>query len=1038
MNLNDGNHPTVAELASERQGKRLLRMRFPQNDGPAAVMLANTLVANESLSRDYEYVVEVLSDDASIRHDELLGKMVTIELVREDGTLRYFNGYVFEFRRIKTDGGFAFYQMALAPWLAYLRLRQDNAAFHNLTLRDLTGRVCEQYLKRDWRYRIAGEDAPVTYCCQHNESEHNFLHRHWESRGWHYSYEHRADGHTLVLSDNSTLTAGPIEGGRAEMPFQHQAGAIEDDGIHAWSPTQRITSDRTVVASFNFKHPRPKLAERTSAHGNRASPQLEVYENMGSYGFRHHADGEAMAQLRLEELEARRDEFLAAGNDRTAEPGRWFILSGHFAHGDGAGPAKFLITSVRHKATNNYQDGRHAVSHYGNEVACIAHSVPWRPGREFNSVTPRIHGVQTAIVVGPPGEEIYTDEYGRVKVQFHWDRKGEFDDRSSPWVRVVSSWAGANFGQISVPRVGMEVVVQFLDGNIDHPLVTGCVYNANNMPPWSLPENKTQSGIVTRSSKKGRAAHANALRFEDKLGKEEVWLHAEKDQRIEVENDELHWVGHDRQKTVDHDERVQVRHDRSETVGHDERISVLNDRHENVERDETIVIGNNRTETVGKNEKKTIHGRHSERVLLAKDESIGLGKALTVGGIYQVTVAAAMNMSVGASQSQQVANSKQTRVGRSYVIDAGDQLSINVGAASFRMSSDGTISLAGTKVRIEASGQVTINGSQVDLNNGGGGGKGNSIGAASGVATAEDARRSDAPANAPLAKQSAGEPEKLDSSMSGTTPAPTGLAAPLATAGKPGANGDNRALLNAADHDMRTAPYGSLGEVERPTSDSSPFDSSQQARINNALDNSRGLLLEKSNSLRRWNQNDKDDFYKAYGTDSDAARDIIRTRTEQMLVLNKNTTIDNFKVAERPANLSEAQFSNTYAYVYALDDTHAIHLAPSYWQSPETGLDSQSSILTHEMSHFYQESGCIPNSLDKFCGTIDGVIDPATGRQSVDASDDSILSVYGPQASSRLTPEQALYHADSYEYYLSDMAVPRQRIGADQSALVRR
>jgi type VI secretion system secreted protein VgrG len=703
-----GDTAALKALASDRQNTRLLRIRFPKDDAPAgALMLANTLEADEGMARDYVWTVGVLSDSANVRPEDVLGKMVCIELVREDGTLRFFNGYVTGFRFVRTDGGFAFYEITLGPWMAFLRLRQDNLAFHDLNGLGITGKVLDQYLRRDWRHRLTTEDAAVTYTCQYGESDHNFLHRQWEARGWYYTYEHRADGHTLILADDSSRTATPIDGARSDMPFQDQAGTMEDDGIQRWSPAQRVCSERTTLASFNFKHPLPKRVERSAAAVGAADSIAEVYENTGMYGFRDFNDGEALSQLRIEEIESRRSEYTATGNDRCAEPGRWFTLSGYFS-GSGASAAaeqKYLITSVRHYATNNYQDGSGAVSRYSNEISCIAQDIPWRPGRGFHSFEPRIYGVQTAVVVGPPGEEIHTDGYGRVKVQFHWDRRGEFNDRSSPWVRVVSGWAGAQFGQISVPRVGMEVVVQFLDGNINRPLVTGCVYNENNMPPWELPGNKTQSGILTRSSVVGKPAHANALRFEDKRGAEEVWLHAEKDQRLEVEHDEAHWVGNDRSKTVDRDERVCVKRDRTEDVM----------------QDEVITVGRNRTERVGRNEKLTVRGNKSERVILAKEESIGLGKALSVGGVYQVSVVSAMNTSVGMSQTAQVGSSKHTRVGRSFTIDAGDEFSVKVGASIFQMRSDGSILIAGTRIGIESSGPVTINGKDVDINPGGGG-----------------------------------------------------------------------------------------------------------------------------------------------------------------------------------------------------------------------------------------------------------------------------------------------------------------------------
>ncbi len=703
MNQIQGDYAALRALATGRQDTRLLRLRFPKGDAPAgALMLANTLDADEGLGRDYVWTVGVLSDSATVRHEDVLGKMVCIEMVREDATLRYFNGYVTGFRLLGTDGGFVSYDMTVGPWLAFLRLRQDNGAFHDLNGIDMTGKVFDQYLRRDWRHRLTGQDPVVTYTCQYNESDHNFLHRQWEERGWFYSYEHRADGHTLVLADNSAMTAPPIDGKRQDMPYQDQAGTMEDDGIHRWRPAQHVGPDRTTLGSFNFKHPMPVRVERTAFAGAAADSFAEIYEDTGLYGFRNLDDGEALSQLRIEEIEARRREYTASGNDRTAEPGRWFTLSGYIGAGSAAGPQrKYLITSVRHFATNNYQDGHGAVSQYKNDINCIVQSIPWRPGRGFQSVTPKIYGVQTALVVGPPGEEIHTDGHGRIKIQFHWDRRGKFNDRSSPWVRVVSSWAGPRFGHISLPRIGMEVVVVFLDGNVNRPLIVGCVYNANNMPPWELPANKTQSGILTRSSKEGRAAHANALRFEDKRGAEEVWLHAEKDQRIEVEHDESHWVGNDRKKNVDHDETV--------VVGHDQNVTVHNNRTERVDHNEKVSIGDNRSVDIG--------GHKKEHIALTKDERIGLGKTLTIGAVYQTTVGGAMNTTVALAQFEEVGASKTVLVGDSSALTAGTQHTMTVGSSSITMT-DGRIELVADEIVIRGGKKVQIHGDDIDNNPG--------------------------------------------------------------------------------------------------------------------------------------------------------------------------------------------------------------------------------------------------------------------------------------------------------------------------------
>ena len=716
MNLFQDAAERLTALLGDMQGDRLLRLHFPQGDAPAgALLLANALDASESLSRDFSYVVEVLSDNASIPLTALMGKMVSIELVREDGSLRYFNGHVFEFRFLRTDGGFAFYEMVLEPWLSHLRLRHNNVAFHGKTVADLTELVFNDYLMRDYKLAAGGPDPLITYICQYRESDHNLLHRHWEQLGWHYRYEHRRDGHTLWLSDDTT-SGQSIDGELSSMPFQHQAGSLEDDGVHDWSPVRRMAPGKMTLASFNFKNPRSARASGDSLNRQGAVPLLEVYENTGSYGFKTIDDGELLARRRMEEIDAQGQMYQAQGNDRTAQPGRWFTLSGHFDGGAGKAATEYLIVSVHHHASNNYQQGRQATSHYSNSFTCLPRETPWRPGRHFHSHQVRIDGVQTATVVGPPGEEIHTDGYGRVKVQFHWDRLGTFDDKSSPWIRVVSSWAGANFGHISLPRVGMEVVVQFLDGNVSMPIIIGCVYNARNMPPWDLPANKTQSGMLSRSSKGGTSSHANALRFEDRKGAEELWLHAEKDQRIEVEHDESHWVGNDRRKSVERDETVQVKRDRTETVGRDETITVHNNRTEQVDRHETITVGGNRSKTVARNEKDHIQRNWSVRVDKAKTETIGLAYLQNVGMGRMENVGLGYSLNIGLGMQTVVGLNQTTRVGKKVHLIAGEELAITVGSATLLMKSDGKIFLNGTQISIEASGPLQIVGHDVDIN----------------------------------------------------------------------------------------------------------------------------------------------------------------------------------------------------------------------------------------------------------------------------------------------------------------------------------
>ena len=532
MNLSEAaaDIAALSVFGKTSQDTRLLRLNFPFGDGPKnGVLLVNTLHAREELSRDFRIELELLSDDAFIALKSLMAKMVTVSLVRADGSLRYFNGYVSEFRLIKTDGGFAFYQMVLGPWLSFARLREDCVSFHNKNVIELTEATFEHYLERDFRTRFDDADPKLVCANQYNETDYNHLHRRWEDLGLHYWYEHRADGHTLWLADN-TAFAPWIDtgenmgdtGGVGEIVFRSECGAEESDGIHAWQATRQLGSGALTLTSFNYKQPRPQRALGYSANRQGDVFAFERFRNTGAFGYRDRADGEALATRGIEELDSMTQYFHAQGNDRHAQAGRSFRLLGHFS---GEPPRSaiaerdYVILTVDHHASNNYQAGPGAPSHYTNEMSCVRQSVRWRPGRSHNSAPRTDPGVQTAIVVGPAGQDIHTDGLGRVKLQFHWDRAGNNDEHSSPWVRVTMPIAGGQFGQIGLPRVGQEVVVQFLDGNVDHPIITGLVYNGDHLPPWQLPAQCTLSGLRSRElGAGGRGNLGNHLVLDDTAG----------------------------------------------------------------------------------------------------------------------------------------------------------------------------------------------------------------------------------------------------------------------------------------------------------------------------------------------------------------------------------------------------------------------------------------------------------------------------------------------------------------------------------------
>ncbi|MDR2871391.1 MAG: type VI secretion system tip protein VgrG [Xanthomonadaceae bacterium] len=743
------------------QEDRLLRLRFPHNDGPEAHLVPECLQAEEGLSQDFCFTATLLSNNAAIPAKELIGKMACIELVRKDRSFRYFNGYIFEFRRIKTDGGLAFYEMKLGPWLAFLKFRTDNYLFHDKTISDQTADIFKDYEQCDYKIEITGDDPSFTMAVQWDESDYNYVHRRWEAIGWHYHYLHRADGHQLVLSDDSPLLK-EIDGDFVVR--YHERSDIEDsDAIHQWSPHRRLTSTQYTAATFDFKIPKPQRLDVPTINEQGKVPALEIYEDTGAYGFRGFFGGNKFTQRRMEEIEARAKQFDGQGDCARIQPGRWFRLADHYEHEyDSIDDREFLVVAATHTANNNFlQDGKPAI--YSNSFSCIRKKIPWRPGRGMNSYEPKVQGLLTAIVVGPPGEEIYCDEFGRIRVQFHFDREGRYDQRSSCWVRVGSSWSGSQFGFMSIPRIGQEVVVQFLGGNPDMPLVTGLVYNSDNMPPWSLPFNKTQTGFMSRSIG-GGIDNYNTMRFEDLAGLEQLYMQAERNMDTLVKRDQSLDVGNDRSKTIGNNDSSKIGFDRLANIGQNDTSSIGSNMARSVGQDMASTIGGNLTSSVGQNASSSIGQSMSESIGQSMSQDIGQNAAQSVGqnmsqsvgqdmstsvngnnslsvgqdlsqsvqgnssrstqqsdsvSVQQdrsVSVQGNLSQSVGQSKSEQINQNNQIQVGQKFSISANDEFSVTVGQASLQLKSDGSISINGQKLDFSASESVKIQAPQIDLN----------------------------------------------------------------------------------------------------------------------------------------------------------------------------------------------------------------------------------------------------------------------------------------------------------------------------------
>ena len=392
-----------------------------------------------------------------------------------------------------------------------------------------------------------------------------------------------------------------------------------------------------------------------------------------------------LATTRMEELETHHELVDGASNCATFAAGKTFSVA-ESAAAEEEGKA-WVLTRVSHSVEDlAILDSGHKGSAYQNSFNAIPSTRTFRPER--TTPKPRMSGPQTATVVGPSGDEIHVDEFGRIKVQFHWDREGGNDEASSCFIRVAQSIAGAKWGAIFIPRIGQEVLVSFLQGDPDQPLVVGGVYNGDNMPPYELPANKTKSGIKTRSTTKGGPDNFNEISFEDKQGEELVYIHAEKNAERMVENDDSDTVGHD--------QTISIGNDRTESVGNDESISVGNDRSETVGNDESVSIGNLRLHNIG------------------KDDTLDVGEAQTV------TIGKGRTLEVTDTQSTSVGQNYEVEVGEELLIDAGkkialvagEEISFTAGDASIKLKSDGTIEIKGGDIKVQGSGKVEVKASK--------------------------------------------------------------------------------------------------------------------------------------------------------------------------------------------------------------------------------------------------------------------------------------------------------------------------------------
>ena len=553
--------------------------------GPNALLLVG-LQGREAISQMFHFELKTAWGDKTklLPFDQLLGKKVTVE-ISPGKNKRYFNGIVCKVTQGERDENFTYYTLEVVPQLWLLDRKQCSRTFQHITVPDILKTL---FTGMDVAYQIEGTFEQREYCVQYRETDLAFASRLMEEEGIFYFFKHSSSGHQMVLAN--TPQSHPVIPYTPTTVWQEGTNAVlELDHVFDWNKGQEIRSGKFTAWDYTFEMPTKHLdADKTITDSVTVgtvthklkvanNDSLELYDYPGGYASRFDGinksggeqpsnlqkiftDNKRTVDIRMQEEALSSLLIRGRGGHAAFTAGHTFDLTRHYSDN-----GKFVLTSVEHEARQPLAvEQVEGGFRYANAFTCIPSTLPFRPSRV--TPVPSVRGVQTATVVGPSGEEIFPDKYGRVKVQFHWDRQGTDDVNSSCWVRVATFWAGPQWGAIHIPRIGQEVIVDFLEGDVDQPIIVGSVYNADMMPPWTLPDQKTVSGIKSRSSLHGGPDNFNMMSFEDKKGSELVSVQAEKDLKTLVKNDENREVVHDRVTLIKHDETQTVTNNETITV----------------------------------------------------------------------------------------------------------------------------------------------------------------------------------------------------------------------------------------------------------------------------------------------------------------------------------------------------------------------------------------------------------------------------------------------------------------------------------------
>ncbi len=638
-------------------------------------LILRSIDGGESLSKIYTYTLECCTPPDSIMPESaaanldlksMIGKELTVSIELEGkgsfapgaigaasainigSGVREISGIVTKAHYIGQTNRQSHYRLLLMPWLSLAEEASDFKIFQGKTVVEIVEDVLDKYMY-SYETRLSEQYPVLDYQVQYGETDYHFIQRLMAEHGIYWFFEHSGGFHRMILVDQLGAHK-PVESAAYQTLSYYPPGhKIDEEHIDYFDVDGSLHSGRWTTNDFDFKKPSAALIAQNELPLETAHNDLERYEWPGD--FTDPAHGEQFARLRMEELRAQGERARGAGNVRDIVCGTTFHLTG-YPHE--SANQEYLVLASAISASEAEQASGSGTYRFASTFFVQPATTVYRPSRE-SFRKPRTSGPQTAIVTGPPGQEIWTDQYGRVKLSFHWDRSGVKDQGSSCWVRVSYPWAGGGVGGVNIPRIGSEVIVDFENGDPDRPIVVGRLYNAESMPPWDLPGGATQSGMISRSMK-GGVGNANALRFEDKQGGEQVWLHAERDMHAQVKNDELHTVGRDRARSVGRDEKVE--------------------------------IANHRTQSIGGN-----HGLST-----AGNESAGVG-----GGFIR---------SVGAL----IPPDGPSPAAGTYTIKATQQITFECGDSKITMFQNGLIQIEGIQIEETASGAFLMKGERIDLN----------------------------------------------------------------------------------------------------------------------------------------------------------------------------------------------------------------------------------------------------------------------------------------------------------------------------------